>query len=1429
MSLESEVKILVSIAEKNPAAIPGIIKGLQETGRAAQEAAKAGDLAAKKEAEQIKDVIAELKKLDKEFDNTKKSAENAGKGLSDANDALGKIAQFGPEGSGALSSLAGEFLSVGEAAGPTGVAIAGFLAILTGAVAAAASFTATSAEYTKEQLNLQKATGASKELIAGLSLGLARNGGDSKEAADGLLQLGQIIQDSVNNPTGEAAKNLDRLGIAVKDSAGKAKSIEQVFREIDAAASGAGLSQERLIALSQILGEDTSKKLLPFIGNLSELEKQAAKTGLVVDKETSQALQNLTAQFANTQEIAKGLAVSIGGQLAPSFEKFFDQISIAIDFLSSNDQITQGLKVFIDLVGGFIATAGPALVDILTGAVEAIANLGIFIRDVGNEIDAFKEKIFGKKAATEEDKEATEKHTKAIQQAGTAAQSAATEIAKLTQEVNKLKAEQKAATDNAEANAKLQILAYKEAAQAGVISQKQANDAIAKLEDELADKRIANAFEVVGKLKIPIEERERQLKDALDAIAVSEKTAANNGVRFAVEENIQRKKLLDEFAAFKKERETALLEAQTALRNAEAAKRQAILNRETKEEGDEKKKRSDQDKELFDKTVKDNKEAVDQKVSALQLELAKIDELIAERKLDGATSQEILQLELQKIDAQITASKQRIQQLKDERFAVSDIQKEEAKLTKLQADRANKQATESEKAGKESKKASEKAEQESRRATEARNKETSAAVGAADAHTEFANAVEGLGDRAKSAAGNLAAIAAVAQGIQNFFKFDFDPSRIAEANEKLIEFRKILQETSDEIRSKNNPVLLIFQKEVVSDAIKKLEEQIKKATTEAARKAEEEAGKARMEKAKETVERLKDLEKKAQDDLLEIRRERRKAERDLEQDRLKEEEDFNKDREQAQKDLLDDLAEDQKDFNERARERDIQEKRAAIERERDFQKNKRDIAREAQEEAIDDQLDSILEQDKINDKIKELQKQAQDPTLDDKKRSEIAGEIKKQQEQLAGVQKKAAEQQERDKKKQEEIAKAGAESKNQEEFDTRKAAIDRNFKIAEDEAKGLADLGEDADIETIARVKALFAEKRRLSEEALQDELNRQQAEEADKQERRKEERQKELDDLNQKRQDKIDAFNEEQKDREEEHAKRVKEFDEREDEIKESFKESQKKIREELDKSLSDIAKSLGLSDEAFKKYYENIKNGAIDFNKVLDDTLKKLKQIEDAAKGGGTLGSDNIGQEKNKNTGGIGNTGAPNNTGGGNGSGLFNVTVDPSSGNPAATPAPNSSSSNNSEGTNGLDLGGNAQTIRKRDDSGLFKAGSKNAPAGPADKDKPVIGRDPNDVPITGPGSTGSDSSSSNNQNGNTGVAGDKPSSGAAPSGVTIIYNPQYGFQVPAELAKKLDLKQLEAALKQLDFTTADRVIQIVKRFFAQGRTTEDLNLRK
>lgn len=165
-----------------------------------------------------------------------------------------------------------------------------------------------------------------------------------------------------------AARNLVQKGL-------DPNKIEDYIREVVSVPDPVLRAQRAF----ELFGSRAGQALLPVVGQIDELTKEARESGIVMSEETARAADKLGDAFGLLQAQGKAVAIAIGAALAPTVTELVNKLSrvlpLVIDFISQHETI---------VIVAAAAGAG------LLGLGTAIAGIGAAAFYARNGVVAFR-------------------------------------------------------------------------------------------------------------------------------------------------------------------------------------------------------------------------------------------------------------------------------------------------------------------------------------------------------------------------------------------------------------------------------------------------------------------------------------------------------------------------------------------------------------------------------------------------------------------------------------------------------------------------------------------------------------------------------------------------------------------------------------------------------------------------------------------------------------------------------------------------------------------------------------------------------------------------------------------------------------------------------------------------------------------------------
>ena len=211
--------------------------------------------------------------------------------------------------------------------------------------------------------------GGTEELNTALGI-LANNG---IKGAEGGTHLRNIIL-SLQKPTDAAAAIMESLGVAVYDSEGNMRSLNDILTDLNISMEEM-TSEEKTNAIGDIFNKTDLASVNALLANTgdtwSNLQQTIADSGGAAQQMADTQLDNLNGQITILKSQIEGLLIQIGEKILPYIKKTVDGLSGVITWLSGLDSATQNMIMIILLI---VAAIGPLLIFIgeMASGVSAI-------------------------------------------------------------------------------------------------------------------------------------------------------------------------------------------------------------------------------------------------------------------------------------------------------------------------------------------------------------------------------------------------------------------------------------------------------------------------------------------------------------------------------------------------------------------------------------------------------------------------------------------------------------------------------------------------------------------------------------------------------------------------------------------------------------------------------------------------------------------------------------------------------------------------------------------------------------------------------------------------------------------------------------------------------------------------------------------------
>lgn len=166
------------------------------------------------------------------------------------------------------------------------------------------------------------------EKLSAFIAGAELAGASTEDLKTGLTHLASAMDEAVSNKASKAGRIFESLGIAVTDSAGKLRSLDEVLADVARAFQNASDSTEKT-ALARALFGKGGVNLIPFLNDMEALTGEVERLGHTVStdfaNQSAAFNDNLTRSARNLQALGR----SILGDVLPHLNSLIERLNVA--------------------------------------------------------------------------------------------------------------------------------------------------------------------------------------------------------------------------------------------------------------------------------------------------------------------------------------------------------------------------------------------------------------------------------------------------------------------------------------------------------------------------------------------------------------------------------------------------------------------------------------------------------------------------------------------------------------------------------------------------------------------------------------------------------------------------------------------------------------------------------------------------------------------------------------------------------------------------------------------------------------------------------------------------------------------------------------------------------------------------------------------
>ncbi|WP_043838846.1 phage tail tip lysozyme [Muricoccus aerilatus] len=220
--------------------------------------------------------------------------------------------------SSGLSTAAGHATSFAKSLAFAAVPLAGG-GLIAGATSSATAFINTG----RQLLSGARALEMSVPQLHAFQNGARLAGIGAEDATEGLKSFGQVLYDAVGGRNAEAmaASQLPRLGFAMRDASGRARTASDALGDVADSIARLNNAPREQAQLARVYGVEA---LLPMLrrgrAGVADLLAQGRSVGTLTQEQAEQA-KRLERQWDSMRSTGDRLALTVGGALAPAMER----------------------------------------------------------------------------------------------------------------------------------------------------------------------------------------------------------------------------------------------------------------------------------------------------------------------------------------------------------------------------------------------------------------------------------------------------------------------------------------------------------------------------------------------------------------------------------------------------------------------------------------------------------------------------------------------------------------------------------------------------------------------------------------------------------------------------------------------------------------------------------------------------------------------------------------------------------------------------------------------------------------------------------------------------------------------------------------------------------------------------------------------------
>lgn len=191
-------------------------------------------------------------------------------------------------------------------------------------------------------------------------------------------KLSKNMVEAAGNPTSEAARAFEALGISVKNAEGGLKSASEVIAEVSGKFAGYKDGAEKTALAMSLFGK-AGAAMIPLLNSgadgLRDMMKEADQLGIVIDTKTAKAAEAFNDNLKRLSTVKEGVITIITARMLPAMKTITDVMvenaKSSTIYAKAADVLTAALKGMVTS-GVILMSTFSALGSLISGVAQAI-------------------------------------------------------------------------------------------------------------------------------------------------------------------------------------------------------------------------------------------------------------------------------------------------------------------------------------------------------------------------------------------------------------------------------------------------------------------------------------------------------------------------------------------------------------------------------------------------------------------------------------------------------------------------------------------------------------------------------------------------------------------------------------------------------------------------------------------------------------------------------------------------------------------------------------------------------------------------------------------------------------------------------------------------------------------------------------------------